>query len=767
MRAADKVHVRAPADIPIGAIYAFALAGLFAAEIALFWANAVRHYAWVYPRWSDQLQYLREAYGSYDRMQSDGFLGGARQALGTKSAQGSLQGLLGMIAFSIGGPVRTPALAVNLAAFICLQAAMFAAVRRLSGSLAFAWAAAGLLAAMHSPWSDVAGSATDYRLDWMAACAYGVALAAAVSGSGFRSTRGAVLFGFAVGAALLVRHLTAVYFSIVYVGLLAWLLFQPDWRRRCARLLLSGACALALSAWAFWRSWQNIYAYYWIDRFVGPESALRDSHMGLIAYLRWLGFELLFHQLGIAAALLGVAGAAGFLAFGLCRARKELAPEVEPGAAQGAWPAVLAFLCAPAAVLLLHPEKAPQPLNIMIPGAAWVIVLSWMGLARRAPRLAVVATCAALGSAGALLFVWAQARNPFTPAMESEFRGVNALTDFLYFRAQESGLSRPSVAVTWVSDAMNADVFEVQGRERHLTRLPFVARLPSGVLEDAPADVMSRLAASDFVCLVTRAPANWPLDREMEAMLPQMRKWCDANLRRDGDLHTAGFSASIYERRELGRPPGGAGVDLSSMISAASVGPPDAPASLPGPPALTMPRAVSWTTLADFSYAARAAYGPVTFSARSLPEGISLNPLTGELRGHFRTVGSFTASLEARNAAGSARADLVIVVGDQPWDVSISPPPTARVGKSLDIGYTAFDSRGWLDFIDVTDLTAAKFVERIAANDDERRNWQGIVRTTFREGGEHRIQMRFVRYDPAGDGTYSFLDRDCVVGVAP
>jgi hypothetical protein len=690
----------------------------------------------------------------------------ARHAVATVSPQGSLHSFFALLAESVAGPTRNAALSVNLFAFLALQAASFLAMRRVSGSFALAWAAVALLAAVHSPWSGDAGSATDFRLDWMAACAYGVALAAGLLGDGFRSTRGAVLFGLAVGVALLTRHLTAVYFALVFAGLEAWVLFQPDRWRRSGRLALSGACALAVAGWAFWRSRQNIYSYYWVGQFVGPERTLRDSHMGVLACFKWLSSEILFQQIGVAAAVLAAAAGALFVASGILGGKGAPPAGNRSLAGHSAWPVVLAFLAAPAAVLLVHPEKTPQTLNIMIPGAAWAIFLGWIRLARGAGRGAVAAICAVVAVAGAAVFVRAQVRNPFSPEQESEFRSVNALSDFLYFRAQESGLSRPTVAVTRIFDGVIAESFEMVGRERHGTRLLFVPTLPNGLLPVDTADVMARLSASDFVCLVTRGPGMWPFDRQMESMTPVLREWCDRTLRRDGEVNTAQFSATVYERRSLPRLPTG-GVDLGAMESAGSNGPAYAQAALPGPPVLPLPRSVPWTTRAELRYVVRAAYTPVRYRAEGLPPGVRIDPRTGEIRGTFRGSGKCDAVIFAENARGTGRADVTFVVSDLDWDAAIFPPARASGGVPAAIGFSAFDGHGTLDFIDVNDLTTGKFISRLAAGEDERRNWEGRIEVPLRGAGEHRIKARFVRFDPAGDGTYSFVDRECVIGVDP
>jgi len=745
---------------------ALGLLGFFAAEWGLFSVCAGRHYAWTYPRWFDQLQYLQEAYASYDAMRAGSFLAGARHALANVSPQGSLHGFLALCAFRVAGPSRNAALAVNLLAFLALQASMFLAVRRASGSSPLAWAAVGLLCALRAPWSGDSGSAFDFRLDWMGACAFGVALCAAVAGNGFRTARWAVLFGVAVGVALLARHLTAAYFILVYAGLLAWLLCGPGRLGRCGRLALSGACALAVSGWAFWRSWHEIYGYYWMGHFTGPERALRESHMGLLSSAGWLCSELLVHQLGLAAALLAAAAGAALLAAGLAAQRGHAPSAAPPLPGSGAWAPVLAFLAAPAAVLLVHPEKAGQPLNIMIPALAWVIVLAWMRLARGAPRGAVAATCAAVVCVGAALFAAAQLRNPYGPAEATEYRSVNALGDYLYFRSEEAGLSQPRVAVNWMLDGVSAATLEILGRERHGRPLHFVATLPTGLFAADPGDVMKRLAESDYVCLVTRAPENWPFDRQMAAMLPGMRMWCDTNLRRDADLENEHFAAAIYERGDLGRPPGTAGVDLPAMLAASSRGRAYAAPVPPAAPVLSG-GIVLWTTRAELLYTPKAAYSPISYGADGLPGGLEMDGARGEIRGWFPKAGDYSAGIRAVNAAGSSAARIAFRVTDDGWNAEVRAPAKAAAGIPAEVTFSAFDTEGTLDFVDVSDLTTGKAIERLAAGEGEKRNWQGAFGLAVRGAGPHVIVLRFVRFDPRASAGYTFMDRSCTIEVSP
>ena len=113
---------------------AYGLMSLFALEAVFFYAVIGRHNAWVYPRWFDQLQYLREAYRGYEQLQAAGFSAAAGEIVAHPAAQGSLHGLLFLASACLFGPSRMAALAVNMAAFLLLQGATYAAVRWMSRS---------------------------------------------------------------------------------------------------------------------------------------------------------------------------------------------------------------------------------------------------------------------------------------------------------------------------------------------------------------------------------------------------------------------------------------------------------------------------------------------------------------------------------------------------------------------------------------------------------------------------------------------------------
>ena len=257
------------------------LLALFGAEFFLFDKFGAHRFTSIYPRWNDQVQYLGEAYTGHENARIEGLVLGLWQALTHPSAQGPLLDTLAVGLFAFTGPSRSAALALNLLALVAWQAALWFAIDRTTRSRALAFAAAALPLALAGPWSDIPGSAYDFRLDHFAMCALGVASAAALLTDGFRARRWSMVFGVAVGATLLTRFLTGTYFFLIFAAALAWILCGEDKKRRAANLVLAAGVAAALTAPIFWLNREWVWEYYYIGHYVGPESAIRNQHFGL------------------------------------------------------------------------------------------------------------------------------------------------------------------------------------------------------------------------------------------------------------------------------------------------------------------------------------------------------------------------------------------------------------------------------------------------------------------------------------------------------
>lgn len=62
---------------------------------------------------------------------------------------------------------------------------------------------------------------------------------------------------------------------------------------------------------------------------------------------------------------------------------------------------------------------------------------------------------------------------------------------------------------------------------------------------------------------------------------------------------------------------------------------------------------------------------PMTFAAKDLPDGLSLDPKTGQISGTVKKTGSYSATLSAKNAKGQTERELRIEIGDR---IALTPP---------------------------------------------------------------------------------------------
>ncbi len=72
---------------------------------------------------------------------------------------------------------------------------------------------------------------------------------------------------------------------------------------------------------------------------------------------------------------------------------------------------------------------------------------------------------------------------------------------------------------------------------------------------------------------------------------------------------------------------------------------------------------------------------PITFSAKKLPDGLSLDPNTGIITGSLNRAGDYTVKVAAQNASGKAKTEIKIVCGDT---LALTPP----------MGWNSYDAFG-------------------------------------------------------------------------
>ena len=526
-------------------------------EFLVFDRMTSQYHTGVYPRWTDQTQYLSEAYAGYQNLQAQGFWSGLATTITHPVAQGKLHDVLAVLVFWLaGGASRSAALSLNLLALLAWQAALFAIIPRVSGSRALGWIGFALPLCLAWPWSVGPGSAVDFRLDHAAMCLMGVAGAFALLTDGFRSWRGSVVFGAAVGVTLLERFLTGAYFILIFAAAAVWILQGDSRLQRLRNLLLAGLTAALLAVPLLWLNWGEVWKYYWGGHILSADGDARAPGLDLGKSVQFILTNLGQGQLGpyfgwTVAALTGL-----LLVACLAARRRVTAPDDRNGLFFA-----LVFLLAPAAVLCLHRQKSEVVIGVIVPGVLLLLLWIWTALWHRIdftlprPWLRVIPALAAVATveAGENYFLQRQLTPPHTAQFLVEARQINQLADYLFTASRQAGLTRPRLGVDQVSDELNARTMALLCFERQKTMLPFHTVLPTSILSEKDEQIMVQLEQCDFFLLTKMKPLEgyYPYDHQMRRLYPTLKSWCETHLRNVDTFLLLGHEVSLYQRREI------------------------------------------------------------------------------------------------------------------------------------------------------------------------------------------------------------------------
>lgn len=529
------------------------------AELLLFVRMTEQHHAVIYPRWNDQIQYLSESYQAYEKAEADGFLAGLKTTLTKPALQGVLHDFCALFVFKLtGGASRSAALSLNLLVFLAWQATLLAVVTRVSGSRALGWAAFGLVLCLAWPWSSEPGSAVDFRLDHASTCLMGVTATVALLTDGFRSRRWSLIFGAAVGLTLLTRFLTGAYFAPIFAASAVWILCgdRSDRWPRLRHLIYAGLVAAVIAGPAFWFNRMSIYTYYWVGHVSGAESAARLPGLGFGPSLRYVFGGLANLHLGAFFLLVAGALTSAWAALALSGRRR---PDVKLDR-DGLFLA-LAFFVLPGLVLSLHRQKSEFVLGVIAPGAVLLVVWAWMQLWRKidfsgAPpwrRFAPLALALVALACGARYYVARQLWMPHPPGFLAHAEKVNQLADHIFHSARTAGLANPIIGVDQIVDFIDAQILRVICYERHGVWVNFVIQLPDSILTSSDESQLYRLKLCDFVLLTEKMPGDgyWPYDKQMRRLFPQLKFYCEENLRPVALIEIFDREMSLYQRREI------------------------------------------------------------------------------------------------------------------------------------------------------------------------------------------------------------------------
>lgn len=540
----------------------WALLGLvLIGQYALFRAYVAREIAWGYPRLWDQAVYLAHTYEIYDVWRHDGPWSALESAWRSRLPQGLLLPFEAVPLLRLLGPSRLSALTLAFLHFAALQVVLVVTLRRLAPGWCAPALGLGLLWCTHSQLSW--GGLTDFRLDFMAMCLYGIWLCIVLRSDTLGRRRGAVVAAAAAVLAGLFRH---VVFAYVVATLLAfWVLDVLVTRRYSLPPVRSRGAARALALvtvvlvpWAFAER-EALHAYYWVGHVhLGPVMA---SGMGLST----LADRLLYYPRSLVDTHTGVAyGALAALILALAVAvrfvdrRRASARCDAPAPALGA--AVRLLACAtlaPLALLTFDTAKSPIVANVLLPGLTLLIVLPAVASLRAGVRAVVPLRVLA---AGALVAGAAQqaellcAPGPLNGA-RADAVAITALHEAIARVSLEQGWRQPRVFADSSQEHTLPWNAEVMAYERYGTRVQPRLTLPVSHWADAePGPVAAALERAQLAVVTRtrrRALPDWArFDRAMTPLRGAIMAACRRDFVRAGRFRIHGWNVELWFRAE-------------------------------------------------------------------------------------------------------------------------------------------------------------------------------------------------------------------------
>jgi hypothetical protein len=575
------------------------------AQYGLFRQYALREIVWAYPFGHDQTYYLSISYDTYEHILAQGLPAGLRYGVGLHPPTGLLLHLEAAVLYLFVGAGRLGALTVHFLHFAALQVAVVTTALWLSRRLSVALIAWGLLLCACSPYLSL-GGLTDFRIDFPAACAFGVVVCLGLRAGVFDSRSWSLATGAAAAYLIVLRFLTAVYLAGMALALAAYLVLRwwrqrdPQLRvgerRRLANLALAGLVIAAVGLPVLWYQRHTLYDYYVVGHVTGREVAIRllenadrdlwfypwsllGTHAGpvftkLAATIVLAAGLLCWLQSWRRAWLAVVGPAAVFVAawnyngprmWWVCGAAVALGAVLVPWGRRrwGCDPArqlpvrpalaMLALaLAVPLAALSADLHCSPIVANIMLVPLLWLVLIPVLlagSCATLAPAaesgLAILAALALTTGGWVQLVLYGQ--HSMMSWQRADNERLLELHDRVARAVLEYNLDQPHFSLTANPDYLPGRISEVLLYERHGVHRTFVPQL-GGFYDFSERDTLNELDASDFVILARPQEARTPFEKAMRELLPRLRAYCAKHFVHLGTYHLFGDDVELYTR---------------------------------------------------------------------------------------------------------------------------------------------------------------------------------------------------------------------------
>jgi len=526
---------------------------LFEGGIFLF--TATTYITPFYPRFFDQIQYLRESYLAYEEMRLNGLWSAIYSSLSNEVAQGVWHDFIALLSMSIFGPHRISALFVNFTWLVFFQLALFFIVFSATRNRSIAWISFLIPLLIKGIWRpDVGGALYDFRLDHLAMCMMGLTIVTCLKTEAFTNRKWSILFGILVSLTITGRFLTSVYFGLIFLLLFSTLLFKPNKKDRIGNLIISGLSATPLVVIFFTHNWKRIYDYYLVNHMVGTEKVARASGLNTIETFQYITENGLYT----------FQGPIFFTTFALIlsiyfitkKYNKESSVQNLFFLPTYTWWRIVGFIffISPMIVLSFESEAQNAVLSIITPG----IVIFLLGLV--IPLYLTIETnktttaktlLISISALGLINFSYSNLRFSDFKEFSSNANKVNQIADNIHQYAIIHG-SNVKIATNRVVEFLDANIQRTVIYERHGKWLDLVGILPAGLIEAPNEEIFARLKNSDLA-FSFEAPTiarGFPSELQMQSLQREFVKIYHENFKSHSSINIFDKQLTIYERTE-------------------------------------------------------------------------------------------------------------------------------------------------------------------------------------------------------------------------
>lgn len=545
------------------------LLALLSGQFLLFYFFSFHEIVDVYPSNYDQASYLTLVYTLFEKINQEGL-----SALANPSyilPTGLLFPLQTLLVFKLFGASRFSAILPNFIYFAVLQITVFWAAKKQFGHAAYGFIFVGLILTLNTPF--YIGGLTDFRMDFIAFCLYGIGCTLAIRSHIFLERNASI--GFALFTAFMIyfRFITGLYFFLTALGLIIYfsaqyftsraLLHKLEAKKRLIHFFIVLFIVSILILPSLIYTQDALYQYYVIAHTASNELPFRNVPPGtsILAFYPKIIRKIHFGNIGQKA--VQFLAAFYLVVYLFFKIKAEISQtyctkKKMRFAINELFFLSLAILC-PLILLTLDPTKSYVVGGIVNIPLLWMVIFFCFYMQTTLARYAgqrlqnhILTLLAVVVLSLGIYQQWhATAQQLINFSKEDHPRRVTKLYEDIGNYAEQNHWPSVHLSIDYVTDYLNHGSFITLYYEKRAKLLTiFTERLGSDLFSPITAEeALDSLKKSNVIILtIGNYPKNafFPGSQSVQPFRSQLIQYADSHFRKLGDYDLLGYQRRVY-----------------------------------------------------------------------------------------------------------------------------------------------------------------------------------------------------------------------------